>query len=499
MTAKAGAALDQTERWNALDWRTIEGKVRRLQARIVKAVQAGRWNKAKALQHLLTHSASAKLLAVRRVTGNDGRRTPGVDNELWETPQRKLAEAESLSARGYRPKPLRRIYIPKANGKLRPLGIPTMRDRAMQALYLLALDPIAETTADNASYGFRSARRCADAIERCFVSLCHGTPAWILEGDIQGCFDNISHQWLLDHVPMNKSILRKWLKSGYLEKQVLHDTLSGTPQGGIISPVLANMALDGLEHRLREAFPLKGKGQQRGKAARVHLVRYADDFIVTGRSKELLEREVKPIVENFLSERGLQLSPEKTKITQVTEGFDFLGQNVRRYPNGKVLIKPARKSVRSLLMRVKEIIREHRGSSAHRLITHLNPVIRGWANFHCHVVAKRIFARIDAAIFRMLWRWARARHPRKGYRWVKRKYFERVGTRDWWFFGESADRDRRFEHLRLFHAASVRIVRHVLVKSDVNPYDPRCAQYLEQRSQRHSSLAVSTQWAFGTA
>jgi RNA-directed DNA polymerase len=495
MTAQAGAALDQTERWDAIDWRTIEDEVRRLQTRIVKAVQAGRWNKVKALQHLLTRSATAKLLAVRRVTGNDGRRTPGVDNELWETPQRKLAEAKSLSARAYRPLPLRRVYIPKSNGKLRPLGIPTIRDRAMQALYLMALAPVAETTADKASYGFRPVRGCADAIERCFVSLCHSASVWILEGDIQGCFDNISHQWLLDHVPLNKTILQKWLKSGCLENKVLYDTISGTPQGGIISPVLANLALDGLERRLSEAFPLKGKGHERGRAARVHMIRYADDFIVTSRSKELLELEVKPIIESFLSERGLRLSLEKTKITHVTKGFDFLGQNIRLYPNGKLLIKPSRKSIRSFLVRVKAIICEHCGSTAHRLITKLNPVIRGWANYHRHVVSKRVFARVDAEIFRMLWKWARARHPRKGLRWIKRKYFERAGMRDWWFFGESADKEERFRHLRLFHASSVRIVRHVLVKSDVNPYDPRWKPYLEQRSRRHPAYAVSIPWA----
>ena len=255
MTAKAGAALDHIPTWETLKWQTIEGEVRRLQARIVKAVQEGRWNKAKALQRLLTRSASGKLLAVRRVTENDGKRTPGVDEELWDTSQKKLTAAMSLTVRGYFPQPLRRVYIPKANGKLRPLGIPTMRDRAMQALYLLALDPIAETTADHASYGFRQARSCADAIERCFACLCHGNPVWILEGDIKGCFDNISHQWLLDRVPLGKSILRRWLKSGYLEKQIFYDTISGTPQGGIISPVLANFALDGLEQRLRKAFP----------------------------------------------------------------------------------------------------------------------------------------------------------------------------------------------------------------------------------------------------
>ena len=194
MTATAGAALNSKLEWQSINWKAIESAVRRLQARIVKAVQQGRWNKAKALQHLLTRSASAKLLAVRRVTENDGRKTPGVDNVLWESSRRKSEEAQSLSARGYRPLPLRRIYIPKANGKLRPLGIPTMRDRAMQALHLLALDPIAETTADNASYGFRPARSCADAIERCFVSLSRRhTSVWILEGDIQGCLDRASY------------------------------------------------------------------------------------------------------------------------------------------------------------------------------------------------------------------------------------------------------------------------------------------------------------------
>jgi RNA-directed DNA polymerase len=186
-------------------------------------------------------------------------------------------------------------------------------------------------------------------------------------------------------------------------------------------------------------------------------------------------------------------------IAHITEGFDFLGQHVRRYPNGKLFIKPARKSIRSLLVRVKEIIREHDGSTAHLLIVRLNPVIRGWASYHRHVVSKRIFARVDATIFRMLWKWARARHPRKPRRWIKRKYFERVGTRDWWFFGESADKEPRFQHLRLFHAAAVRIVRHVLVKSDVNPYDPRWAKYLEQRSSRRSTLSASTPWAFGSA
>lgn len=498
MTAQAGATLNANSAWDAVDWPTVENNVRRLQVRIVKAVKEGRWNKVKALQHLLTHSASGKLLAVRRVTENDGRKTPGVDGKLWDSVPKKLKAVASLKVRGYRPQPLRRIYIPKANGKQRPLGIPTMQDRAMQALFLLALDPVAESTADEASYGFRRGRSCADAIERCFSSVSRSSPAWVLEGDIKGCFDNIDHDWLLDHVPMDRPMLRKWLKAGYLEKQVFYDTIAGTPQGGIISPVLANLALDGLERRLRERFPARGRGSERGRAAQVHLIRYADDFIVTGRSREILEADVKPLVEAFLKERGLELSAEKTRITHLTEGFDFLGQNVRRYANGKLLIKPSGKSVRSLLAKVRAIIRQHLGGTPQLLITRLNPVIRGWANYHRHVVSKCIFQRIDYLIFRMLWRWAIHRHPRKGRRWVMRRYFERIGNRNWCFFGVLPASDQPSRHALLFHAASVRIVRHIQVRSDLNPYDPQWAGYLEQRHRRASSSA-SRRGAFAKA
>lgn len=499
MTAKAGATLTRSYEWDAIDWALIEKRVRRLQSRIVKAVKSGRWNKARALQRLLTRSASAKFLAVRRVTQNDGKNTPGVDKELWDTSRKKLEGVDSLNSRGYSPQPLRRVYIPKANGKRRPLGIPTMKDRAMQALHLLGLDPIAETTADPSSYGFRKERSCADAIERCFTSFTRPNPAWVLEGDIQGCFDNIDHEWLIKNVPMDKTILRKWLKSGYLERQIFHDTISGTPQGGIISPVLANLALDGLEQRLRETFPLRGKGSEQGKMANVHLIRYADDFIITGRSKELLEKKAKPVVEAFLKERGLELSQEKTSVAHVTEGFDFLGQNIRRYPNGKLLIKPSRKSVKRLLDRVRKLVKEYRGASARQLIIRLNSIIRGWAYYHRHVVSKRIFAWVDAEIFRMLWRWARWRHPRKGKRWIKAKYFERVGMRDWWFFGKAPSSRAKVPHVRLFLASRVRIQRHVLVKSELNPYDPRWSEYLCRRSLRRPSPTVSDPWALEKA
>ena len=259
MTAEhkaAGASFHGVTDWHDIDWQSVSHNVRRLQARIVKATKEKRWGKVKALQRLLTHSFSGKALAVRRVTENQGKHTPGVDQITWNTPQKKLNAIYSLRQRHYRPQPLRRIYIPKKNGKQRPLGIPVMRCRAMQALYLLALDPVAETTADQNSYGFRPHRSTADAIEQCFCALGKQKSAqWILEGDIAGCFDAISHEWLLTHIPMEKAMLKKWLKAGYLEQSILYPTEAGTPQGGIISPVLANMTLDGLERMLMQHFP----------------------------------------------------------------------------------------------------------------------------------------------------------------------------------------------------------------------------------------------------
>ena len=303
----------------------------------------------------------------------------------------------------------------------------------------------------------------------------------MLEGDIKGCFDNISHEWLLAHVPVDKVILRKWLKSGYMAGQVLYETAEGTPQGGIISPVLANLALDGLERRLREQYPVKGKGSERGRQAGVHLIRYADDFIITGRTKELLEMEVRPLVESFLRERGLELSREKTAITHVTEGFDFLGQHVRKYDNGKLLIKPSKKNIKSFLDGIRGVVRRALPQTAAELIRQLNPKVRGWANYHRHVVSKRIFSRVDSAIFEALWQWARRRHNRKGRRWLKRKYFCRRRGRDWWFFGESKDENGQMCQVWLYHAARTPIRRHIKVRGAANPYDLQWEEYFERR------------------
>jgi RNA-directed DNA polymerase len=476
----AGASFHGVTDWHDIDWQKVNCNVRRLQNRIVRATQEGRWNKVKALQRLLTHSFSGKALAVRRVTENQGKNTPGVDRIVWNTPQKKLNGLYSLRQRGYQSQPLRRIYIPKKNGKKRPLGIPCMKCRAMQALYLLALDPIAETTADPNSYGFRPQRSTADAIEACFAVLSkQKSPQWILEGDIKGCFDAISHEWLLTHIPMEKAMLKKWLKAGFLEKHVFHSTEEGTPQGGICSPALANMTLDGLEKLLRAHFPKP----KRGYNAKVNFIRYADDFIITGCSKELLEKEVKPLVEQFMSERGLELSSEKTVITHIEEGFDFLGQNIRKYKSGKrhkLLIKASKKSIQAHLEKVRDVIRKNPTISAGKLIAKLNPIIWGWARYHQHIVSGKVFKDVDDAIYRRVRQWTRRRHPGKSNEWITKKYFKTIKGDNWVFYGEINGQE-----CLLANTTQMPITRHVKIKGEANPYNPQWESYYEKRLDVH--------------
>jgi RNA-directed DNA polymerase len=474
----AGASFHDTLEWHGIQWYRTERNVRRLQARIVQATQEKRWGKVKALQRLLTHSFSGKALAVRPVTENQGKKTPGVDRALWDTPEKKAQAIHNLKPRGYHPQPLRRVYIPKSNGAQRPLSIPTMKDRAMQALYLLALQPVAETLADPHSYGFRSERCTADALVYCHTLLSQKRGAeWVLEGDIKSCFDKISHDWLLAHIPTEKMVLRKWLKAGYMEKNVLHLTEEGTPQGGIISPAIANMALDGLSQSLLERFPRS----KQGNSPKVNLARYADDFVVTGASQELLEQEVKPFIEMFLKERGLQLSVEKTVVTHIKNGFDFLGQHVRKYKSGVVLTTPSKKNVKAFLKKVRGIIEKLKDSSAGQLIVKLNPVIRGWANYHRFGASSKTFNSVDNAIFKKVWWWARRRHPRKSATWVKQKYFTTEGTYNWVFTGEVKDEEGHTKLVHLRRADAVKIQRHTPIQGAANPFDPAWETYFEKR------------------
>lgn len=477
---KTGALPNGKKYWHSINWAQSYKTVQRLQARIVKATQKGRWNKVKALQYLLTHSFSGKTLAVRRVTENRGKNTPGVDNELWSTPKCKYQALLSMKRRGYKASPLRRVMIPKHNGKLRPLSIPTMRDRAMQALYSLSLDPIAETTGDKHSYGFRPKRSTADAIEQCFSVLSRKHSAqWILEADIEGCFDNISHAWLMDNIPLDKQILKEWIQSGYVNKNVLHSTKKGTPQGGVISPLLANITLDGLGKLLSENYPMKISSRK--PAHKVNFIRYADDFIITGKSRKLLEEEILPLVENFLQKRGLRLSKSKTCITHIDDGFDFLEQNVRKY-NGTLLIKPSKANVRMFLRKIREFVKRNKMIKQNIMIEVLNPKIRGWCQYHRSVVSARTFSNIRHELWKILWLWSKSRHPNKGAQWVKDKYFHHNGKSDWCFSCKVLDSKTGEKRIHLYDPARVPIRRHIKIKSDCNPYDPSWKSYLDKRS-----------------
>jgi RNA-directed DNA polymerase len=478
-TANAvGAASHHDVGWHGIDWGQAHRMVRRLQVRIAKAVSEGRWNRAKALQRLLTCSFYGKAVAVKRVTENHGKKTAGVDGVTWNTPEQKAKAINSLKRRGYQPQPLRRVHIPKANGKLRPLGIPTMRDRAMQALHLLALQPIAETTADHNSYGFRPERACRDAAAQCFAALVSKNSAqWVLDADISGCFDNISHDWLLANIPMDKAVLGKWLKSGFVEQGNWFPTLVGTPQGGIASPTLANMVLDGMEIELAKHFGAKtSRKRWKGK---VNFIRYADDFVITGATRETLEK-AKLIIGDFLKERGLSLSEEKTKIVHIDEGFDFLGWNIRKY-GGKLLIKPAKKNVQAFLRKIRLIIKENRAAKQENVIRLLNPVIRGWANYHQNQVAKQTFSEVDHAIWVKLWQWACRRHPNKPLRWVKDRYFKSEGLRNWVFGTKIKTEDGAAIMVKLVNASDTPIRRHIKIKAEAHPFNPAWEEYFENR------------------
>ena len=469
--------------WEAIDWQKALAYVKKLQVRIVKAQKEGHYSKVKSLQWLLTHSFYAKALAVKRVTSNQGKRTSGVDHELWLTPQAKWSAISKLNRRGYRPQPLRRHYIPKKNGKMRPLGIPTMTDRAMQTLYKFSLEPIAETYADPNSYGFRIGRSTHDAIEQCFTDLNKGkSPEWILEGDIKGCFDHISHEWLLENIPMDTQVLEKWLKCGYVETRKLFPTDEGAPQGGTISPTLMNMTLDGLERLLQERLPTRQKVNGRTHFNKLNFVRYADDFIITGESPEFLRDKVLPVVKEFLTERGLQLSEEKTVITHIEDGFDFLGKNIRKY-NGKLLIKPSKTSVKSFLEKVRSIIKGNKSTKQETLIRKLNPVIRGWENNQRYVVSSKVFSRVDYEIYKCLWQWAKRRHKKKGRKWIAQKYWHHIGSRQWTFsvLYENQSTEGEPLYCKLEYATDTKIIRFKKIVAEANPFDEYWTDYFEER------------------
>jgi len=459
---------DLRKLWENFPWDKAEAFIKRLQTRIAKAVKNGQYRLAKRLQYLLTHSHYAKALAVKRVTSNRGRRSAGIDGEKWITPQDKMKAVYELLSKGYRAQPLRRIYIPKLqSGSFRPLSIPTMHDRAMQALYAMTLIPWAETTADRTSFGFRMKRNAQDAASYTFQCLSKKNSAqWILEGDIQGCFDNFAHNWMLTNIPLDKITLNQFLKAGYIYDGILYRNETGTPQGAIISPILANMALDGMEQVLKELF--KGK--------KVNFIRYADDFLVTAESFEVAH-QCKTIITEFLKERGLKLSEEKTRIVHISDGFDFLGWNFRKF-RGKILIQPSKKAIAAITQKLSGIIKSAKAWKQDDLIRALNPIIRGWAMYHSTVSSSRTFSKLDWTVNNMLWTWAKRRHNNKGRKWVVRKYWHPTLTRKFVF---------KTSNLTLENFSNTKIRYRKFLKLDANPFID--TDYFENRA----GIFLSTQ------
>jgi len=442
---------DFANQWNTIHWKDVKEQVNRLQTRIAKAVKERKWHLVKRLQYLLTHSYYAKQLAVLVVTQKRGKRTPGLDGELWTTASDKMRAVYRLTDKKYSAYPLKRIFIPKpGTDTKRPLSIPTMIDRAMQALYALALQPIAETLADKRSFGFRLFRSAQDASVYAFTCLAQKNSAeWVLEGDIKGCFDNISHDWLKNNVLIDRTILTQFLKAGFIYDQKLYPTDRGTPQGGVISPLLANLTLDGIETLLAQRYPKQ----------KVYFIRYADDFLVTAPTKEMAEG-IRKVIREFLTLRGLELSETKTVITHIDDGFDFLGWNFRKY-QGKLLIKPSQKSIGRIIERIRNILHKAAAWTQDELIAALNTVVVGWTNYHRHIVAADTFRKLDSIVWNMLWKWAKRRHPEKGHQWIAKRYWHTEGNRKW-VFKNGINRLRKFSYTK--------IRRHSQVRLDANPF-----------------------------
>lgn len=470
--------------WESMDWMQVQNDVNRLQTRIAKATVKGDKNKVKRLQYLLTHSFYAKAQAVKKVTSNRGKNTSGVDKKLWSTAASKMKAVLTLTDKHYKAKPLRRVFIEKkGKNKKRPLGIPTMYDRAMQTLYALALEPIAETTGDTTSFGFRKGRSAKDACEQIFCILARQcSPTWILEGDIKGCFDNINHGWLQQNIPMDKKVMKQFLNSGFIYEGNLFPTNTGSPQGGAISSLYANMTLDGLEKLIQDKYHRNSKGKlenhYRAKT-KVNLVRYADDFIITANTKEIAE-ELKDIVSQFLKNRGLTLSEEKTNITHIDDGFDFLGWTFRKF-KGKLIVKPSKNSTKALIRKCATIIlKEGKAASQSEIIRRLNQIIRGWTNYHRHVVASQTFSYINNTLYLLLQQWAKHRHHNKNKWWRLNKYWHEKNGKRWLFMTDEYS---------LINLRRIDIIRHPKLKISQNPFIDE--EYFTKRKMKLASLIAA--------
>lgn len=417
--------------WTSTRWKKAESIIVKLQHRIAKATLEGDYRKIRNLQRLLVKSYSARLKAVLQCSQeNKGKSTPGIDGELWTTPKLKL-EAASLLRKRSKTKPL--LRIPISNGSLRFLGIPVMLDRARQALWNLALSPVVKSTLDPVSYGFRSYRSCWDAHAQIKVVLSRKDSAqWVLDANIRKCFDTSSHEWLLENTPMETKLLKSWLKNGFMEGGKFFTTKTGTPQAGVISPTLSNHILTGMQDVLKKAFSGKQGGSSNNRtsySSSINLIRYADDFIVTGRSQRQLER-VKKVLSEFLLPRGLELHPDRTQIVHISKGFNFLGWTFVKGRNGYLQRLISKDAQQSHKLQLRDLVKNSGNKPPSALISDLNPIIRGWCNYHrCCSGIWSVWSKRNQYLYRLLWKWARRRHPRRSRLWIYDKYWKRVDKR----------------------------------------------------------------------
>lgn len=472
--------------WNAIDWHKVQRSVSNLRRRIFRASKEGDYRKVRSLQKLVLRSYANALLCVRRVTQiNAGKNTPGVDMLVVKTSKARSELVDQM--RSYQPwkvSPARRVYIPKANGKMRPLGIPTVVDRVMQAIVKNALEPYWEARFEPASYGFRPGRGCHDAIAKIFnIARPNKRKKWVLDADIEGAFDSISHERVLEAIGSfpARELIRQWLKAGYMEIRTLHQSETGVPQGGVISPLLMNIALHGMEQALGVRY--NRRGQIKGSRA---LVRYADDWVVFCESKEDAQA-ARLKAKEWLQDRGLCLSEGKTQIVHLTKGFDFLGFNIRHYPapttarsGYKLLIKPSKESVRKFKERMRREWTALNGHNAMEILKRLNPILRGWANYFRIGVSKHTFETLDHWIFIRCARHVRSNHGRKGWRWCQKKYWGALNPKraDRWVFGDKS------KGAYLLKLSWTPIKRHVLVKGAASPDDPDLRCYWIERERR---------------
>lgn len=473
--------------WSQINWAKANRIVNNLQRRIFVAKQHGRFRTVRKLQNLLLSAESNKQLAVRQVCQNNmGRKTSGIDKKVFLKPSQRWKLVQQLSKtnlKKWKPTPTKRIYISKSNGQLRPLGIPTLTDRALQATIKNALEPEWEALFEPSSYGFRKGRSAHDAI-RYIHSVCNSrsTKTWIVDADIKGCFDNISHEFLnsqLKSFPA-RQLINRWLKAGYVEKNVFHDSPMGTPQGGVISPLLANIALHGMEECL---------SIQRHKNGRIKspytLIRYADDFIVACRSKKDAE-QAQSKINIWLQSRGLSLSNTKTHITHISKGFEFLGFNIRLYTSthkNALLIKPSQLSRKKLRYNLKTTWKSLLSKPVKTVISKLNPIIKGWANYFKIGVSSKIFSSLDHYMWIRAYQYARRTHNKKAWKWIKKKYWGPLcpNRKDQWVFGDKNTGD----HMYKFSWTPIK--RHIMVKGHFSPYDPALQEYWKTRATNETS------------